>query len=385
MLPEECKKDIFRATDVIVVDRGFQGETVISVDRRNRLVRFPASITERIVDYSDILSSRIDVDCIGLEVVLNRPEKPLLKISCGTLDMAKEAHVLLADIISSAEDSTPKNGANAQINQCGNTKTANDRRDHVPLGDIVRSAEDSRPKIGANAQLNKSGNTKGANDTFGNAEELKRSLQRKLDKMEAFRRSKPDYKEKLFRPSRSFVTQENLIFADIAIAFDDTNRLVKFPTNPKDIYVSFGDILSSEIYQEGKSITKTSVSSQVIRGTIGALTLGGVGAIIGGLSGKRETEEYTEYVCLNIVVNDAKNPLLTVPCGSIERAQECHALISVIIKNVEKTNQYQDRDISNRSSRPQSVADELIKLKSLLDSGVLTEAEFNQQKNKLLG
>lgn len=36
------------------------------------------------------------------------------------------------------------------------------------------------------------------------------------------------------------------------------------------------------------------------------------------------------------------------------------------------------------SSRPASVADELIKLKELLDDGVLTQAEFDVQKNKIL-
>lgn len=39
---------------------------------------------------------------------------------------------------------------------------------------------------------------------------------------------------------------------------------------------------------------------------------------------------------------------------------------------------------SSQSSRPASVADELLKLKELLDGGVLTEAEFEVQKNKIL-
>lgn len=39
---------------------------------------------------------------------------------------------------------------------------------------------------------------------------------------------------------------------------------------------------------------------------------------------------------------------------------------------------------SFRSDAPVSVADELIKLKELLDNGVLTQAEFEVQKNKIL-
>ncbi|MBR6458968.1 MAG: SHOCT domain-containing protein [Actinomycetaceae bacterium] len=42
--------------------------------------------------------------------------------------------------------------------------------------------------------------------------------------------------------------------------------------------------------------------------------------------------------------------------------------------------------IPQRSPQPKiSVADELLKLKQLLDAGALTQQEFDQQKAKLLG
>lgn len=37
------------------------------------------------------------------------------------------------------------------------------------------------------------------------------------------------------------------------------------------------------------------------------------------------------------------------------------------------------------TTAPASVADELLKLKKLLDAGVITQAAFDSQKSKLLG
>jgi predicted Zn-dependent peptidase len=39
---------------------------------------------------------------------------------------------------------------------------------------------------------------------------------------------------------------------------------------------------------------------------------------------------------------------------------------------------------SEESTKATSIADEIQKLKKLLDDGILTEEEFNQQKSKLL-
>src|SRR6266849_1531234 len=76
--------------------------------------------------------------------------------------------------------------------------------------------------------------------------------------------------------------------------------------------VPYERILSVEITRDGRSITKTNRSSQLGGAIVGGLLAGGVGAIIGGLSG--ETEHF-ESVCsldLRIVNDDIKDPSLTL-------------------------------------------------------------------------
>lgn len=71
---------------------------------------------------------------------------------------------------------------------------------------------------------------------------------------------------------------------------------------------SYWDILASEVIEEGGTVTRTQRSSQIAGTLIGGLALGGVGAIIGGLSGTTKTTK-----------NDMVTPLLRVIVNDISR------------------------------------------------------------------
>jgi hypothetical protein len=72
---------------------------------------------------------------------------------------------------------------------------------------------------------------------------------------------------------------------------------------------SYRDILESEVLEDGHSVTKTSRSSQLAGTLVGGLLLGGVGAIIGGLSGKKTTHKKVTRIELKVVVNDTSHPI----------------------------------------------------------------------------
>ena len=160
---------------------------------------------------------------------------------------------------------------------------------------------------------------------------------------------------------------------------------------------SYKDLLSSEVFEDGATLTKTVRASQIAGALIGGLALGGVGAIIGGLSGKTRTSGKVKKVSLRLAVNDTKNPLHDVNFLNIEtkkdgflykdamlQARHWHGLIEVLIKRADMEDKTNVKD-----GPPQvewsSVADEIKKLADLHESGILSNEEFQQQKARLIG
>ncbi len=173
--------------------------------------------------------------------------------------------------------------------------------------------------------------------------------------------------------------------------------------------ISYQDILSSEIFEDGVTITKTVRSSQLGGVLIGGLVLGGVGAIIGGLSGKTAAADKVNKIDLRITVNRTSTPnhdinfmnievkkQATVYTSAMEQARHWHGLLEVLIKRAdlediakerelvdENKNTSIARELAGENKNP-FIADELAKLGDLRNQGLLTDAEFSRQKEKLL-
>ncbi len=173
--------------------------------------------------------------------------------------------------------------------------------------------------------------------------------------------------------------------------------------------IPYRDVLSSEIIEDGESITKTNRGSQIGGALIGGLALGGVGAIIGGLSGSTKSIGKVSKIALMLTINDVDNPVHYVmtmdmsdaldnnPSGvrkshpwykdAMGKAQAWHGKMNVVIRQAdEEDRRLEKEDAANTVSvnSQYSIADELAKLGELRDKGVLSEAEFASQKAKLL-
>lgn len=161
--------------------------------------------------------------------------------------------------------------------------------------------------------------------------------------------------------------------------------------------VRYQDVLSSELFEDGDTITKTSRSSQICGALIGGLALGGVGAIIGGLSGKKVNKDKVERIDLRLIVNDTKNPNHDLNFlddetskggfiykGAIKEARHWYGLIEVIIKQADQDDGKLAKEEPNIASNSNHIADELEKLAQLYKDNILTKEEFEQQKKKLL-
>jgi hypothetical protein len=201
-------------------------------------------------------------------------------------------------------------------------------------------------------------------------------------------------------------TQRYMGSSDNGIAIDDARKkicLIKHGYE-KALHslrvISHKDIVSVELFEDGISITKTDRSSQVGGAVVGGLLFGGLGAVVGGLSGKTETSKTVKRIDLRLIVNDTKAPLHDLSflvCSdekggpiykdAMEKARLWNGILQALIKQAES----EEKSLQNNGRQTpaalpnNSVADEIKKLADLHHSGVLTLDEFQQQKTRLLG
>lgn len=187
------------------------------------------------------------------------------------------------------------------------------------------------------------------------------------------------------------------------LAIDEARKKVVLikngPTGVDLKPITYRDVLSSEVFVDGETVTKTARGSQLGGALIGGIALGGVGAIIGGLSGRTGSSEKVKRVDLRITVNDTKNSLHDVNFMGIEgkkdgiiyksamdQARHWHGLIAVLINMADSEDVLKEgvKSSIRENGGTSSLADELSKLSDLRDRGVLSDKEFSIQKQKLL-
>ncbi|TMW71161.1 SHOCT domain-containing protein [Alteribacter natronophilus] len=174
--------------------------------------------------------------------------------------------------------------------------------------------------------------------------------------------------------------------------------------------VDYRDILSSEVLVDGKELISTSRSSQIGGALLGGILAGGVGAIIGGLSGTKSKGKDISRIDFHIIINDTANPAFLLNFydknnsksgmalpenllkAELDSANQIHQVVSVLIHQADKIDQqeqnsnekFQINDIQSTDNSTSLIADEIRKLSQLKEEGVLTEEEYEKQKLKLL-
>jgi hypothetical protein len=203
-----------------------------------------------------------------------------------------------------------------------------------------------------------------------------------------------------FTPSQSFMGVDGR--TGFAI---DEKRAMLCLISKTDEFVStrlvlYADIVSVELTEDGSSITKTSRSSQLGGALVGGVLLGGVGAVVGGLTGSTKTSQKIKNVNLRVVIDDTKSPLHNVSFQNVEgardglihnaaltQARHWNGLFDVVIRRADQA-RIRDVNVANpvevKDKPSGSLADELKKLADLKADGVLTNDEFQTQKQRLL-
>jgi len=205
-----------------------------------------------------------------------------------------------------------------------------------------------------------------------------------------------------YRSTQKFTSSSG----DVTFSIDESSKqfTVVSLNSFKDKVYKYKDILKSEILTDGVSVTSTNRGSQVGGALLGGLLAGGVGALIGGLSGSQTSQEKIMKIELIVIVTDTTNPVHKISFldsfphakdsqaykDAYAKAHHCHQLIAVLIRQADDEDGQSElintnRSISMSTQQGASVADELKKLKQLKDEGILTDEEFDAQKQKLIG
>ncbi len=153
-------------------------------------------------------------------------------------------------------------------------------------------------------------------------------------------------------------------------------------------YIRIGfpmDSIEYFVIEPQQVILEKKEKSVVGRAVVGGLLLGPVGALVGGMSGMG-----TKEVKVN---NDLPDNIVTM--GYRESGESKQIVFALENKNLKEVTAFLEQHLPGRLKEPEavtvsnaqpagSIADEIIKLKSLLDGGALTQAEFDAAKAKLL-
>ncbi len=152
-----------------------------------------------------------------------------------------------------------------------------------------------------------------------------------------------------------------------------------------DICLPFDAIVDYDVVENGNTVNKKGLGTAVVGGVL----FGGAGALIGHSMGKKQMQEITDMyikistqitgysvVRIKLISGRTKSNSFTYKAAT-KLAEEIMSLLATA------TSMVGNGDQSDQAASL-SVADELMKLSQLLDSGVLTQQEFDEQKSRLL-
>lgn len=190
--------------------------------------------------------------------------------------------------------------------------------------------------------------------------------------------------------------------------WDDNLRVISIGSMGMSTIVKYDTIKDIQVYESVQEVTTTKSSGRekrkgvMTRAAVGTILVPGVGTLAGALTAKKqsavESEAVTSQQVTRTIMLTRDDPFKTVLNIPYHPELEVK-LRNILAENLAQTAAVEQiAETSPIEQSPQvvqapqveqigsniSVADELIKLKELLDAGVLTEEEFAAQKQRLL-
>ena len=171
----------------------------------------------------------------------------------------------------------------------------------------------------------------------------------------------------------------------------------KAVTRPSDKTFLFDELIGYELLEDDSTVTSGGIGTAIAGGVL----FGGVGAIVGGMTGSKTAKKKIENLVLRIDTNDMQFPCIMITYinkptktnsndyrKAMSQAQETMSALNLILKRREAAQQEAAANVeiaaAQRAAETNDL-DQLLKLKQLLDCGVLTQEEFDQKKAQILG
>lgn len=162
-----------------------------------------------------------------------------------------------------------------------------------------------------------------------------------------------------------------------------------FKKKPVGPIYSLLEIDDYEIDEDGETVTKGGLG----RAVAGGLLLGGLGAVVGGVTGTRKSKATCTRLNLNITPSIAPYPVIIQFITTKTKVnsllyKQSYAQIQAVLSYFDEfggadENVTESSD-TNRNLQSSNL-DEIKKLKELLDMDALTQEEFDTKKKELLG
>lgn len=184
-------------------------------------------------------------------------------------------------------------------------------------------------------------------------------------------------------------------------ATDNVHQSMVYMRGAAPQVYKYEDIISVELIEDNTIISSKSTGRTIGGAVLGGVVAGGVGAIVGGLSGSSKQHNLHSSVKVKVLLRNSPVPSIEISCFEAStmsvdgkpvkdddlnyrqgktQATRITDTLTVIIDAVDRATQA--TQIAN--SAPASIAEEIAKLAMLKEKGILTDAEFAQQKAKLL-
>lgn len=165
------------------------------------------------------------------------------------------------------------------------------------------------------------------------------------------------------------------------IRFYTEEHFIEIPTTLEKLRISYSDIIDYELLEDGAAIQEGGIG----RAVVGGLIAGGAGAIVGSTT--RKTKDFCTSLAIKITVRNRGAEYATFINSKINKntlhyktrykaAQDAMSQLLLITRENSVNNETQNGYTSK--------ADEILKLKKLLDAGAIDQDEFVSLKQELI-